>query len=487
MKNFLILLTSMVTMLIFATACSTNIAEGELVMAQSPSIGQFEYTANIHTESNSSPICHDRALYLFEALNTIVDADGGELWGATLHGPIVFADVQSRYAVANMPDASGEIFARQGDVYVGVIPEYVPILSGNSEFGDTFWAVISWTDVGEHDSSSEWLMALMLHKLFHTRQHDLFTGAGNWGTNDHMEALDASISGRLEMNALLHALRSTGMERLISIHNALSIRYDRRYNNNELATNGEIWQEILEGTVTYTEVMLLFDNTEDRLKFIERAMHTTQRVTLFGYWTGALYGLLLDELNVDWRTGLTWHTDLAKLLQDSIDFGGVTPISEIGLERYGYFNIRLVEEARVAEIERMIQEVEEQFSGSLLLINVRGEFVAEIENTGSIRIGGGLAFPNFDEFDYGYEEIHPMFGQDTFIAYGDFDFIGNWGILEVRNGFLGQWHLILRHSISAEGMVIDGNVIKGTNWVLTLNDGFELREVGGGHFGIRER
>jgi len=348
MKKILISFNFAVVMLLIITACGTNAAEELIAMAQAPSIGQMGHAANISDESTSSSICHDKALSLFEALDSIIDADGGYLWGMDLRGPIMFADAQSRYAIANMPDANGEIFTRQSDLYIGKIPEDISIFSRNLTLGDTHWAMISWADV--RDDNHDWTMALMLHKLFHTRQPYVFQGSLNWGVTDHMEELDASISGRLEINALLNALRSTDNERLISIHNALSIRYERHKNNSEFATAGEIAQEILEGSVTYTEVMLLFDDMEDRLQFIEYGMSTTGRISLFGYWSGALYGLLLDELGVDWRTGLAWYADLAEILQNSIDFGGAIPLAEIDLECYNYSAVRLVEEARIAEI-----------------------------------------------------------------------------------------------------------------------------------------
>ena len=496
MQRYVLLLTLAAVILLVVAACATNSIEDQSIMAQTPSIR----VQLLRDESTPLPICHDRALYLFEAINAIIDSDGGSLWSVDLHGPIMFVDAGSRYAVSNMPDANNEIFTRHGDLYIGIIPECTAISSSNVMLNDMHWAMISWGDI--RDDDHKWSMSLMLHKLFHTRQPYIFQGNRNWGSTEYMEALDASISGRLEINALLHALRTTGEERLISIYNALSIRHERYENYSEFSASGVVVQEILEGTVTYTEVILLFDDMEDRLQFIERAMYTTERITLFGYWSGALYGLLLDELGVNWRDGLAWYADLADMLQNSIDFGGAIPLSEIDLERYGYSAIRTAEEARIAEIERMTQEVKSLFSGVLLLLNASGaELIAELEDTDMIRIAGGLEFPNYSEFDYGYKqevvdyftgepalrEIHLMHGMDTIVYYGNFSFVWPWGELVVNGGFLAHWHLMLRHTIPADNMEINGNVITGTNWVLTLNDGFELREVDGGHFAISRR
>ncbi|MCL2407114.1 MAG: hypothetical protein FWC95_04220 [Defluviitaleaceae bacterium] len=59
---------------------------------------------------------------------------------------MVIADAISRFAVANMPDVWNEIFVRNGDVYVGFLPESVRIL---------------------------------VHELFHARQDELFIGRIN--------------------------------------------------------------------------------------------------------------------------------------------------------------------------------------------------------------------------------------------------------------------------------------------------------------------
>ena len=46
------------------------------------------------------------------------------------------------------------------------------------------------------------------------------------------------------------------------------------------------------------------------------------------------------------------------------------------------------------------------------------------------------------------------------------------------------WRVMWRNGIPAYEIEIDENRIISPNWILTLNDGYKLREVGGGHFGI---
>ena len=40
---------------------------------------------------------------------------------------------------------------------------------------------------------------------------------------------------------------------------------------------------------------------------------------VFGYISGALYALLLDEFDVDWKDDITVQTNLAQLLNDALN------------------------------------------------------------------------------------------------------------------------------------------------------------------------
>jgi len=501
MKKLVILLVLLTVTLTVPTACSgNNLAESNETnhvvsntydYQQNNQINEQPPQSDILAGQTSSPICFDTVSYLFEQLDAILDADGGSLWGIDLQGPIVFADATSRYAVANMPDVDGEIFTRQGNLYVGMIPEDIRIATWNVYLGGRFWAMVSWEQISTNADETEQNIGIMLHKLFHTHQHSLFEGLAYWAFNDHLDELDARISARLELNALLYAMRTTGEERSTTILDALSIRAERHRNNTD-DVRGEVGHEIAEGTAVYTEVTLLFDNLEDRLRHIEGYIHEEPDIRLFTYYTGAFYALLLDEFDVDWRTGLDWGDDLAAMLKVALGFERVIPFNEIDLERYGYSLIRPVEETWATEQGVLVQMAEEAFSGPLLIIDALGE-LNDWEADIKLLNMDTFAPNNYDEFDYGQEEIYwsaynpqghrliqPVF-------YGDFIYTGAFGQLEAKGGLILIWHLRLRHSIPAYDIEVDGNIITGPNWVLTLNDGFGLREVGGGHFAIGQQ
>src|SRR4051812_15834767 len=72
------------------------------------------------------PIDLDRAKEYFALAQRLWDADAGKLWGVPLHGPLVFVDPATRFAVGNQADAGGHLKSRDG-VYVGTLPREVGV------------------------------------------------------------------------------------------------------------------------------------------------------------------------------------------------------------------------------------------------------------------------------------------------------------------------------------------------------------------------
>ena len=445
------------------------------------------YTENARLLQNSS-VCFDTASYLLERLEVILDADGGYHWGIGLHGPVVIADAITRYAVANMPDTDGDIFTRHGDFYVGKLPEDVLIGNTASYFDGRLWGMVTWGLVEANADNLDVVLDTMLHELFHAQQPYIFKGTRALiGINPpHMRVAEVRINVRLEINALLHALRSTGDERLAAVYDALSIRAERRRNNDEIAAIYENSLEILEGTAVYTEAAMGRNNLGDRIALVEWHMDSSSNFNIVdqsGYFSGALYSLLLSEFAADWRASLSWDCDLAELLKAAVGFTEIIPFHEIDLERYDYSRIRLFEEAWAAETERLTEMAWDALSGPLLLIDAMGEFGQGRDEDVRLLFLQDLPLGAYDEFDYGQEDIYPISGERT-VFYGDFTYAAEFGELEVTGGVLMLWRVMWRHGIPAYDIEVDGNRVIAPSWVLTLNEGFALREVGGGHFAI---
>jgi len=451
-----------------------------------------------YTSDNEHPIDLERVFYLFNMLDGLLDADDGYLWGSPLHGPVVFVCAATRFAAANMPVLLGEILEKYEPLglYVGIIPDGVIISDTISEFGGRVWGMVVWSEsfIDETDNA----MRLLIHELFHAWQFGgLFIGNPFSSNNTHADGLDARISILLEINALLYALRTDGDERTSAIVDALSIRAERRRQSGAIARNENI-VEVMEGLAVYTDTVLRRDSSEDRIAEIELYaiswLNGSMPMQFFGYATGALYALLLDEVGADWRSGgIRWNADLGAILRQTIGLGitDLVPFSDIDLELYGYSYIRQIQEAWVLENERIVREAQAAFSGPVLLLCRDG--VIDWYDPNLDIIARFIPWPDFYgsgiyELDYGLEGIilrDDMRGFDWLVNIGTFVYTADFGRLEVAGGvmmFIGR--TIHRHEVPAYGIEIDGNTVTGSGWTLTLNNGFYIRTVGGVHFAI---
>jgi len=179
----------------------------------------------------------------------------------------------------------------------------------------------------------------------------------------------------------------------------------------------------------------------------------------FGYASGALYGLLLDEIGADWKPGISYSTDMGVLLRDAAGITEIRPISELDLEIYGYSEILADEALRNAKLKYIEESTRNAFSvGPILRIGVAGDFSG----------------------DLGYVRI-PGMGEDAGVYYGHFTFSGAFGKITICGGalLLGR-----EYDIPVPGIVIEENRAFGDNWKLELNEGFKIDMTSAGVYRI---
>jgi len=318
------------------------------------------------------------ATSLFEQVQTIWDEDNGEFWGERLDSPLMFADAITRVAITNMSDPEGLFFHPHGDVYMGILPDNIFISNTASNFAGTIWGMMQWHDVHLID---EWhesqIVRLLVHEGFHARQYDFIKG--EWMVNQrlpHMFYADARTSVALEMTALLAALRSEGDERLQHITNALSLRASRRYNDPDAARN-ENGQEMLEGMAWFTEHTLVAPNLNETLEMIEDWLDfaiDTAGFNMFGYFSGTLYGFLLDDTGAIWNRELIWNTDLGEFLQNAMNITELIPFEQLELEQYDYTRISAISTAWVISYNEMVQRAYEAVTNPSQRFILEGDF-----------------------------------------------------------------------------------------------------------------
>ena len=386
----------------------------------------------------------------FTKLHAIWDEDNGALWGIPLHTPLIIADSITRAAVANMPDPKG-FFQKHGDVYIGTLPHNVLIGATSVEFNGLEWGMMPWEMVANEDEVV--VLSILAHEGFHAIKNRIISGEYQGTQNlNHMDELNARISVMLELTALTTALRASCDERMVAIHDALSIRSDRRARHSSIATIEENSFEIHEGLTTFTDLVLVRKEMDEILNFLEENIHIhseTNNLRHFGYFSGSMYALLLEGFGADWKNDISYHTDLADLLRHHIGVTELTPFELLNLEPYG---------------DTEIKRIQTNWYNNFIRIVAEGDDA--LNNQPTVRLIGNYHV----NFNHTYIEwfFLPEFNM---VYYGNFTTIGaNWW-LNVRNGYI----MLLSNGIkvgSAVDIDIDenGTFASSPTWDLVITD-----------------
>lgn len=453
MKKF-IALSLLMAVVMVATACVTY-------------LGDDEYYAF------DSTIPIDIVAGFFAAADEIWDEDDGELWGFHLRAPLMFADPISRHAVTNMPDPYGH-FRRFGDVYVGILPDDVFVSHTMADFSGLSWGMVAWTpEVLLADDFD--FMRLLIHEGFHAVQFIEIvdrTWVGGQDDDIMIESAFARGSVLLELEALLAALRQEGDERLAATMDALSIRAERRYRYPQVHIF-ENMMEINEGLAVFTEI-LLFDSVLELLDFYEPWMigdaETTGLGTMFPYFSGAMYALLLRDAGADWQHDLTFQTDLAARLKEALAIDDLTPFDQLELERYGYSEIMARQQTWVEE------------------------FAITMERVAAFARGPVMMIPGIWVFEYG-ERLESLFvpgehGRNNLIFFGDFSFSSaNWRLELIdghaKMGFPAGLYIAIYENVE---LCPDARRATAPTWILEIvDDNYKLEVLTSGKIEVVER
>jgi hypothetical protein len=454
MKRLLLLLVLIPVLLI--SACGGREPEPENVI-------ELEPEPEIIIES---AIDFEVAARLFAMAEAIWDEDDGALWGVPLHAPLIIGCGLTRDGVANQP--MGEYLVRQtvGDrfVYAGILPDDIPVSNTVVATHDRFWGIVRWEEMYYGESV---LLRVLIHEGFHTMQRQLHDVAG-WSRFPDGNSERAQNLYNLELSALAAAWHSTGEERLTAVNDALYFRNARR--QQYVVTCYENLLEIVEGLAIYTEMLLLLSPEEifaqisswpEQLMNVEGAAPDIVAAR-WGYWSGALYGFLLDEFCTEWRSGtILGTTDLGGLLQQAAGILEIVP--PVDLERYGYSEITAASRARVAAFEALIANTLSALESPLIRLPI-------VEGHGR-EVSGIVVVPQ------GLIPFWPGFMDAR--VWTSAEIICQWGRLNLEAGHLLDNHdnpsgLFGYYLLAAPVFEVAQNRIYGEGWVIELNDGWAL-------------
>jgi len=306
---------------------------------------------------SNEPINLRKSREYFALAERLWDADSGRLWGVKLHGPLVFVDPATRFAVGTRADPGGHLKERDG-VFVGTLPREVGVANYSFSWGGQDWVMFVWPTLA--GASPESRAVLLMHESWHRVQKKIgFPLCGP--KNDHLDATEGRYWLQLEWRALAAALIAGGPERARAVGDALLFRTVRRALTPE-ARIQERQLEMHEGLAEYSGVALSGMTREKRRAFVVDSLNRAAKryptfVRSFAYVSGPAYGVLLDEAEVEWRKGLSPENDLGDLLRNTLKLPSVEGSLDTAKARSAAYEgvaLRQSEERRHAEIEEKL-------------------------------------------------------------------------------------------------------------------------------------
>lgn len=383
----------------------------------------------------AAQVDQQRAEAYFKEAATICQRDGGRLWGVSLCGPMVFADVRTKTLATNQPHPTGDW------------PRVLGFTNAPLEWGGSRWASYMWdftTALPTPRSRREF----MLHELFHRIQPDLGLMTLS-GQNAHLDTVEARIWLRLEWRALSQALDQSGEDRKRAVSDALAFRLARRSQFAGAAENERV-EEIREGLAQYTGIVATAESPAEAVASTIEHLASAERQETFlqqAYATGTAYAVLLDDASPTWRLNVHSNSDLGQMLRAAL---GVTPVANAvdASAHYGGGEIRTEEQARDKRRRALLAELRIRFVD-----------------------GPGLLVPSGGGTTFNALGATPIPGAGT-VYVQPYRVSANWGTLEAMNGVL----------VSDDGrrrlprpVQVDGATLTGDGWKVTVSQGWRVR------------
>ncbi len=398
------------------------------------------------------PVDTDKIKGYFDDLKEICDRDNGNLWGENLWAPILVIDTESRFIVANQPDNEG-LLRKTGEVYTGWFPPDKAIANSTTDFGGRLWMMVMYP-LPENEYSRN---QLCTHELFHSLQKRMNINFGN-PDNGHLDNMDARILLKLEWTALEKAMLDDPGRQKEYLEDALVFRnYRRALYPGKTPMENEL--EIMEGLADYTGHRLCSGSDGDFraniLKSRERIWNTQTYVRSFAYYSGPLYGYILDRGNQDWRAGITTSDDLGVRVQHSYNITIPEDLARAykkSRNRYNYDDIFRDESKREEKRQEVLTVYRNRFTRDTIL-------VLDIPRPNVV----------FDP-----RTLIPLDTLGT--VYPTIRIIAEWGILQVNEGgCLFDWKKAI---VSGKSVKQNESKITGDGWKIELAGSWKLVREG---------
>lgn len=409
-------------------------------------------------EKTSTYFTPDKALQYFKGIKEICDRDNGALWGKNLYGPIMFVDRTSRRMVANMPDKEGLLKGKDG-VFTGIYPKELLVSNTPVSYGGTMFAM---TPLPAEEDDFR-IKTQAVHSLFHRLQKLAATSSFGYNTNN-MDEKEARLWIKLEWKALRKALTTEGEEQKLAIRDALIFRGANRELYQKYAKDENLFENY-EGLATFTYTLLCTQSADE---YKARIFENLDRVYLmqsysrsYGFIHGALYASLLHAKEFDFSKIKTNEIDLGNSVRELYGIDLPVICRDVAGSLAVNYNI---DEINTEENQRL-SDLKESIHKQISIFTEKPVVFLELESP---------------YFDFEPEDIHSLDTLGT--LYTSIRVSDNWGKLTVNKGgcLVSNNFKFLR--ITARDFRADHKHISGEDWVLILNNDYELVAVNQNYF-----
>ncbi|MBS0335106.1 MAG: hypothetical protein JSS35_20250, partial [Proteobacteria bacterium] len=359
------------------------------------------------------PIDRAQAASLFATAKAICAADAGRLWGASLCGPIMLVEPQSRAIVASQADAGHVLNAADG-VFTGVLPPRENIAFTAVDWSGTRWVQLRWP----LPQGAEVQRVLIAHESYHRIQPQIGLPIVEGGDNRHLDELEGRYLLLLEWRALARGLTAkTAAARRAAIVDALTFRA-RRYALFPKAAADERALERNEGLAEYTGLRAGLATPAARTAYalgdLKDRAGDPSFTRAFALATGPAMGLLLDGADPAWRRKAKAGQAMDQLLAKAVRFVSPADLAATVKARAGAYDqggaLREAEETRATARQAMLAQFRVRLAQGPVL-------------------KAPLAKPNYS-FDP--RTLQPLDELGT--VYPAIRLTDDWGVLEVETG-----------------------------------------------------
>jgi hypothetical protein len=392
----------------------------------------------------------------------ICDADGQLLWRKSLCGPMVLVDPSTRAAIADLPDPDGK-FRKDGDVFLGDLPERFTPSNTSIQWGGQEWATV----ILPLPTDPFLRLALVAHESFHRIQGSIGLSASDT-PNAHLDTEAGRLWLRLELRALARAMRAEGPAGRRSAADAMLFRIYRH----RLCPGSEAMEaamEKAEGLAEYTGVFAALratgENAGREARVVEAYEDSNALARSFAYATGPALGLLLDRYAAGWRERAA-SASLDSLLVSALH---VQPPAD--LERAAEQRAALYGYSAVAAAEREREQRHQAY-----LADLKSRFLD----------GPTLDFPSAPELrrNFNPSTLVPFPPHGTYYPTGTFT--ANWGKLQVESegALLAPDNRSVRVPAPVDPAA---RPVHGPGWVLQFEPGWTIQpSARAGSFEVRK-